>query len=348
MLNPREYVRARLQETRPRFAFDAWQQDNPDTEVSQWQMLLRAELARCIGIAGWERVPLKAQTDAPVQLDGYQRERVTFQSRSGLTVMGYYLVPDGIQSDERRPAFLCLPGHGPGVDDLVGIREDGTQRALNAPESYSADFALQCVAHGYPTLAIEQISFGHRRDEEAKKAGAGASSCVRDSMAALMLGETMIGWRVWDAIVAVDFLQTRSEVNGEQIGVMGISGGGLTALFAAALDTRIYGAMVSGYLNTFDGSVLAVNHCPDNYAPGLRSLCEMSDIAGLVAPRPLFAENGTDDPIFPLAQFEKAKTDVTAIYQTVNAAERFSTHVFSAGHEFNGAPFWSSWKRVHH
>jgi dienelactone hydrolase len=309
----------------------------PDAHaVTEWQGELRELVSALLGgLSEWETVPTDPRVVATVELDGYRRETVTFATRPGLTAFGYYLVPDGCPPGQ--PAVLCLPGHGRGVDVIVGIAEDGTQRTLGRPDEYANDFALQCVAEGYPVFALEQISFGHRRDARARAAGPGASSCVRDSMAALMAGECMVGWRVWDALRAVDYLQTRAEVDPAGIYVMGISGGGTVALFSAALDTRIAGAVVSGYLNTFPGSILAVDHCVDNFVPDLLTYCDMPDVAALIAPRVLFAESGRDDPIFPLPTFEAAVAQLREVYAALDAAPNFGSEVFDAGHVFHGA-----------
>lgn len=334
--DPRAYVRARIAGNRPALAFPA----GADEKAARaWQSTLRARLDQMLGGLGdWERAPLAPEVHETQTLDGYCRETVTFASRPGLRVFGYFLVPDGCPP--RQPAILCLPGHGRGVDSLVGIAPDGSQRGLNEPAEnteYQADFALQCVARGYPTLAIEQISFGHRRDEQARAAGPDASSCTRDSMAALQLGETMTGWRTWDAMRALDYLQTRPEADSERLAVMGISGGGLTALFSTCLDTRIHACVVSGYFNTFAASILAVDHCSDNYVPGLLALCEMPDLAGLVAPRALFAESGDRDPIFPLLAFEQAVARARQIYAAFGASGQFDAEVFNGDHRFHGA-----------
>ena len=222
------------------------------------------------------------------------------------------------------------------MENIVGIRADGSQRGLGEPEEYAADFALQCVAEGYPTLALEQISFGNRRDAQAKGRGDG-STCQRDSMAALMLGETMIGWRVADAMRGLDFLAGRREVNGSRLAVMGISGGGLTALWTACLDTRVHAAVVCAYFNTFRDSILAMDHCVDNYVPGLSRVVEMPDMAGLIAPRALFVESGTRDLIFPLASFERAVTRAREIYGAFGKWDAFDAETFEGGHEFHGA-----------
>jgi dienelactone hydrolase len=315
------------------------------TSLTGWQETLRARVSEALGaMSEWQGVSLNAHSEDFRQMDGYRRERVRFETRPGLEAMGYFLLPDN--APPKVPAILCLPGHGRGVDSIIGIAEDGTQRPLHGPDEYAADYALQCVAQGYAVFALEQISFGHRRDAKARSQGPEASSCHRDSMAALMLGENMIGWRTWDAMCALDYLEMRPEVNPERLGVLGISGGGLTALFTAAMDMRVKAAMVSGYLNTFAGSVLSIQHCVDNYAPALYSLCEMSDIAGLIAPRALFAENGRRDPIFPVASFEKTVTKVAAIYEAFGASDAFQPCVFEGGHEFYGKEAWPFLKRA--
>jgi dienelactone hydrolase len=302
--------------------------------MRSWQSRLRSKVKASIGLPNEPPRPLQAMTHEIREFPQYRRETVRFESRPGLEVFGYFLTPAGCKP--KQPAILCLPGHGTGVDSIVGIRPDQSMRPWGEWGDYQNDFALQCVEHGYPTFAIEQVSFGHRRDKKADQAGGGSSSCVRDSMAALMLGETMTGWRVWDAMRALDYLGTRPEVDPKRLATMGISGGGLTSLFVAALDQRVKVAVVSGYLNTWRDSVLAVDHCVDNYAPGLLKLCEMPDFAGLCAPRALFAESGTKDPIFPLHAFKSAVEKLEDIYSSFGAGDRFKYQIFDGDHQFHG------------
>ncbi len=301
-----------------------------------WQQSFRRAFAEVLGgLDEWERPPLNVVVQEVRQLDGYRREKVAFTARPGLQAFGYFLVSNDCPPG--RPAMLCLPGHGRGVDILLGIAEDGSQRPLGQPDEYAGDFALECVARGYPTLALELISFGERCDSEMRAGAPGASSCGRDSVAALMLGETLAGWRVWDAMRALDYLQTRTDcVDPDRLGVLGISGGGLAALFLAALDPRLSVSIVSAYFNTFADSVLAVDHCVDNYVPGLLNLCEMPDLAALIAPRAFFVESGRDDPIFPLPGFERAVAQARDIFANFAASDHFAAEVFDGGHRFDG------------
>ena len=157
----------------------------------------------------------------------------------------------------------------------------------------------------------------------------------------------MSGWRVWDAMRALDYLQTRTDcVDGERLAILGCSGGGLVSLFTAALDTRLRAAVVSAYFNTFADSVLAINHCVCNFVPGLLEVCEMPDLAALVAPRGLFAETGRTDPIFPVEAFELAVGEAQTIYDAFGASAQFGSAVYDGGHAFYGADAFPFLKRV--
>jgi cephalosporin-C deacetylase-like acetyl esterase len=302
-------------------------------EAEAWQGTLRKRIIQLLGGFPAERCQLEPEVPEVHKFDGYTRETVYFNSRDRMTVKGYFLLPRNWKSPG--PCVVCLPGHGRGVDDIVGIQEDGTQRTEYG--EYQNDFALQCLDHGMAVFAIEQFGFGARRDERARKAGAGDSSCNPAAGAALLLGETMIGWRVWDTMRAIDYLLTRPEVDPKRIGAMGISGGGTTTLWAAAIDERIRAAMVSGYFCPVGGCIAIMHHCIDNYVPGILKLCDHPDLAGLVAPRALFVESGTEDGIFLIDGVKEAVHHAENIYKVFGHPERFDREYFKGEHQFHGA-----------
>jgi dienelactone hydrolase len=301
----------------------------------RWQKVLRRRLTKVLG--GFpKRCPLRAEVTEVFETEQYRRETVLFQSRAELTVFGYFFVPKRTALPGSRPCVICVPGHGRGVDSICGVDEKGQLRPWGQWGEYQADFALQAIAHGYTVFAIEQLGFGRRRDAAAVKAGADQSSCQPASGAAFLLGETMTAWRVWDVIRAVDYLQTRREVDAERLGVMGISGGGLTSFFSAALDERISAAVVSGYFNTFKACIFSLSHCIDNYFPGMLQLVEMPDIAGLIAPRPVFFESGTKDNIFPIEATRQAYRQAQRIYRVFGAPKNTQLEIFEGEHQFWG------------
>ena len=313
-LDPHKYALQRLSTLRTEFA---WKRGDGEA----WSRALRKRLCEAVGLPVDREVPLEVELIERRTFDGYERETLHFTGQPGMRVFAYLLIPHGIAS--RGPAVFCVPGHGPGVDILVG----------EAPQDYQNQFALQSVRSGFVTLAIEQISFGHRMSAGTTDKG---SSCVRDSMAALMFGSTMIGWRCFDASRGYDLLASRPEVDPNRIAIMSISGGGLTAFWAACLDERFAASVVSGYFNTFFDSILSIEHCVDNFAPGLANIVEMPDLAALIAPRKLFVESGTEDPIFPSQAFEKACRTAEAIYADLGESEAFASDHFPGDHVFYG------------
>ena len=307
-------------------------------EAEEWQKALRAKITELLGGFPSSRSPLRPALLETRTFAGYRREKVVFDSRDGVSVLAYVLVPDKLA----RPAatVICVPGHGRGVDDIVGIDDDGRERTDKS--GYQHDFAIQVVEAGMAAVAIEPMAFGCRRDPLNAAQGLSRKGCEPVAGGALMLGETMIGWRVWDVLRTVDYIATRPELDSSRVGCMGISGGGTTTLFSAALEPRIRAAMVSGYLNTFRDSIGSLAHCVDNYVPGILNWAEMYDVGGLIAPRPLFVESGEKDNIFPVAASIESFKNVREIYGVFQAADSVEHEVFPGEHSFwgkRGIPF---------
>ncbi len=303
-----------------------------EASARAWQKQVRAKLVELVGGFPPSRVALRPDILERKGFSGYVREKVVIQTRDELSAFGYFLIPRDRPSPI--PAVICLPGHGRGCDDIVGITEEGKQR--DTKSGYAKDFALQVVENGYAALALEQLAFGCRRDDAARKKGQGQSSCQPAAGAALLFGETMIGWRVWDVMRAIDYLSTRPEIDPQRIATMGVSGGGTVSFFSGALDQRIKISVVSAYFNTFRDSIVSRSHCMDNYVPGILNYVEMYDIAGLVAPRRLFVESGTRDRIFPIEASREAFKKAQHIYTIFGVPERIEREIFEGEHEFHG------------
>jgi hypothetical protein len=308
------------------------------SDAERWQRTLRAKLTELVGGFPSQRVPLQPVTLETRQFQGYVREKVVFNTRAGVSALVYVLKPTSAQAPIA--TMICVPGHGRGVDDIVGIDERGNDRTNKA--GYQHDFAIQVVEAGMAAVAIEPLAFGARRDAITARKGLGTAACQPAAGGAMLVGETMLGWRVWDVMRTVDYIQTRPELDANRVGLMGISGGGTVTLFGAALEPRIKAALVSGYLNTFVDSIGSLSHCIDNYVPGILNWAEMHDIGGLIAPRPLFVESGERDNIFPIKASVESFNKVKDIYTVLGAADRVEQEVFPDEHAFwgkRGIPF---------
>jgi dienelactone hydrolase len=301
-------------------------------QAEAWQKQLRPKLLELIGGFPDKSSLLQTQALEVKTYRTYRREKFVFQSRPGLGVLGYLLTPTNA-----KPPYapvLCIPGHGRGVDDIVGIDSNGQDRTTKV--TYQYDFAVQAVERGLAAVAIEPMAFGCRRDSKTIARSLDASVCQPTAGSALLLGQTMIAWRVYDMMRTIDWIATRPELDSRRIGCMGISGGGMATLFAAALDPRIKASLVSGYLNIFRECIMSISHCIDNYIPGLLNWAEMYDIAGLIAPRPVYFESGERDNIFPVAASRASFARVQKIYEVFRARDLTGHEVFDGPHSFSG------------
>jgi hypothetical protein len=87
---------------------------------------------------------------------------------------------------------------------------------------------------------------------------------------------------------------------------------------------------------------MSVPHCIDNYVPGILNWAEQYDVAGLIAPRALFAESGERDDIFPVAAARESFERVQKVYAMLDASAATGHETFDGPHSFwgkRGLPF---------
>jgi len=140
--------------------------ENPK-QARAWQKQLRGKVTELVGSFPVAHEALNAQTLEVREFPRYRREKFVFESRPGLTVLAYLLTPARAQPPY--PTMICVPGHGRGADDIIGIDDKGQDRT--SKEGYQHDFAVQVAEHGLAAVAIEPMAFGCRRDPLTKKRG---------------------------------------------------------------------------------------------------------------------------------------------------------------------------------
>ena len=67
----------------------------------------------------------------------------------------------------------------------------------------------------------------------------------------MLTGTSLSDYFIWDGVRAVDYLETRKEVDAKRIGITGRSGGGTQTALIAAYDDRIYAAAPECYITNF-------------------------------------------------------------------------------------------------
>jgi dienelactone hydrolase len=302
----------------------------------KWQQVTRRALARQTGLHRLEQAPLQVETLGRVDKGDYVREKLLIRTGPAALMPVYMLIPK--KQDRPLPVVLALHGHGYGVNDIVGLWEDGSER--DTPDGYHKDFGIALCRSGFAVAAPEISCFGERQtDFNYLRTGAGSpipTTCVHSAALAFHLGISVAGLRIHDCKRLVDYLETRKDLDTKRLGAMGISGGGFHTMYSACLDTRIKAAVISGYFCTFKDSILAMDHCPCNYVPGLADFGEMHDLAGMLAPRPILIEAASRDPIFPIAAVRKSVSKARGIFDVFGAKENLQTDYFEGRHEISG------------
>jgi dienelactone hydrolase len=308
------------------------------SDALEWQQRLCAQLITLLGNFPEQSCDLSPRLLETWEEDGFSCDLIAIQTLPGEHMPCYVLIPANHDNEILKPV-IALHGHGSwGAEAIVKAPQDPLGAALNKQLNY--DYAGQLAKQGYLVFVPELRGFGRRledaehRDENDPQ---WISSCYAVGVNALLLGKTLLGLRVYDVMRLIDYIRTRPESLTDSLGCVGLSGGGMVTLFTAALDQRITCAVVSGYLNTFRDSIMAVRHCLCNVVPGILQIAEMVDIAGLIAPRPLLIETGTQDVIFPTQAAQLAYADLGRIYAVFDAAQNLDIDIFEGEHAWSGA-----------
>lgn len=103
---------------------------------------------------------------------------------------------------------------------------------------------------------------------------------------AFELGRTLLGYEVQKVLALIDWISRNSKTNAA-IGIIGYGDGGLIALFAGALDTRIKAVCVSG---VFDDRLNIWQEPLDRNLFGFLEQFGGAELASMIAPRKLVIE----------------------------------------------------------
>ncbi|MEQ8786035.1 MAG: acetylxylan esterase [Pirellulaceae bacterium] len=279
--------------------------------------MYRQQLLEMLGLSPLpSRTELKPVVTGAVEHDDFVVENLHFQSRPGLYVTGNLYRPKEVK--EPLPAILYVCGHG-------GVKKDGVSYGNKATyQHHGAWFAR----HGYVCLVIDTLQLGEIE-------GIHHGTYRYDRFWWLNRGYTSAGVEAWNCVRALDYLQSRKEVDGERLGVTGRSGGGAYSWWIAAIDQRIKCAVpVAGITDlenhVVDGTV--EGHCDCMFMVNTYGW-DYAQVAALVAPRPLLISNTDRDRIFPLEGVVRTHAAVRKIYQLYGVPEKLALQITAGPHK---------------
>jgi len=195
---------------------------------SDWlkrQQLVKNKLKEIVGPFP-KKEALNPEITGVVQKEGYRIEKIIYEPVPGFYETGCLYIPDKING--KAPAILNVFGH-----DQASFREE-----------YYQVIITNLVKKGMIVFAIDPLGQGEHvqyYDPEIKFSAIGYSvieHCYFGNICFLS-GGSAAKYFIWDGIRAIDYLLTRKEVDPDNIGVTGFSGGGTVTSYLGAFDDRV-------------------------------------------------------------------------------------------------------------
>ena len=277
----------------------------------------RRQLLEMLGLSPLpERTDLKATVTGRIEREDFAVEKVHFQSRPGLYVTGNLWLPKG--QEEPVPAVLYVCGHG-------AVKIDGVSYGNKASYQHHGAWLAR---NGFVCLTIDSLQLG---EIEATHHGTYRYKMWWWNNR----GYTPAGVEAWNCVRALDYLQSRKEVDGDRLGVTGRSGGGAYSWWIASIDDRIKAAVPVAGITDLQNHV--VDGCVEGHCDCMFMVntyrWDYPLVAALVSPRALLIENSDTDRIFPLDGVIRTHAKVRNVYQLCEAADQLGLVITPGPHK---------------
>ena len=242
-------------------------------------------------------------------------EKLLLASEPGISVPTRVIHRKGLEG--RAPAVVYLrdrQGEGDGPALFASLAEQGRVVAVADVRGFGETWAPRDVRE-------QEDDYFHPRD------GKDADFAY----AAFFLGRPLLGMRVDDALAVVRYLRTRPDVDPKHVAIVGRGWAGVTALFAASLDSEISSTAVEGVPASYGALATAQLYEQPAYflLPGVLQDFDLTDVFAALAPRPLLVLNPQDPLTRKMVEQEAlaAFEPVRATYDAANASQALSVKV---------------------
>ena len=310
--------------------------------LDKWQASFRSELRSKLGIpvieASVQEMNFKpSATFLRREDDGTMIREWWEMTTEPDVVMKYVVMKPKKMEGDKAPLMIATHGHSNSTEISAGIYRNEHERSSG--EDGERNVGVQAVQHGFIAIAPAMRGFGDTRHPN-DIAENNNSSCLDLYQRDVLVGRTPVGDRVWDMMRLIDWAFENLPVDTDNVVISGNSGGGTVSIYAAAVEPRITMSVPGSAFCTFERSIGFMRHCACNYIPGIMTLGDMGEIAGLIAPRPFCAVNGKKDDIFLIDGTQKAIEVARKIYDKAGAADNCSLYIGPEGHRYYKDGAW--------
>ena len=250
------------------------------------------------------------------QHKNYVLEKLVLDLNGLEDVPAYFTRP--LKPKDQFPVILYNHAHGGnyvlGKDELL----IGRKALQDIP------YAEALSEIGYGTFCMDTWAFGKRR-------GLSEHSIFKRM---LWHGQVMWGMMVYDSIRAIDYLESRGDVDSQRIGTLGISMGSTMAWWIAALDTRIKVCVDICCLTDFHSLIARGldSHGVYYFVPSLLNHFTTGQINALISPRAHLGLAGNYDKLTPPEGLDRIDREVKSAYDADGASKAWRLSRYDIGH----------------
>lgn len=309
-------VRDRFWSSADRSSIEAWQQTSQSYRDYVWEEMIGKLPPATMSPGVRSRLILEG--------DGYQGYEVVLDVFPDVIAGGILLLPDDLETDERRPVVVCQHGlEGTPMHTINGEGEDG----YPAYKAFSAELAKR----GFIVYAPQNP---YRGGDEFRTIQRKSNPMQR----------SLFSYIIRQHEQTLEWLAGLPNVDAERIAFYGLSYGGKTAV---RVPPMLDGYCLSICSADYDEWVLKNVSSEDRYSYIFTGEYEMfewnmghvanyAELASLMAPRPFMVERGHDDGVAPdeWVAWEYAK--VRRHYDRLGMGEKTEIEYFNGPHTING------------
>ena len=270
------------------------------------------EMRDMLGLLPWpKRTPLNVKVTGTLDEGSYTIEKIAFESLPKFYVTANLYIPKNRKGPAPAVVYVC--GH-------AGDR--------NGSKAYYQRHGISFAKNGYVAIILDPIQIA-----ETFSWHHGVYWAQMYDWYAR--GYSPAGPEVWNAMRAIDYLETRPEVDKARIGITGRSGGAAMSWFTAAVDPRLKIAAPIMGISTYAADVRENSqklHC-DCMFPINAWLHDMIHQGALIAPRPLLFGEGKRDKLFPVEGYMEFYAKVGALYKGYGQQEAFRMVEVDTAHQ---------------
>ena len=250
------------------------------------------------------KTPLNAQVFGKIEGKGYTIEKVLIETLPGFYLGGNLYRP--LNGRAKHPGVVTPHGHWP------------YGRLENEPIFSGPALGISLARQGYVAFSYDMVGYTDTLQVPHRFGSA--------EMRLWSFGP--LGLQLWDSIRAVDFLASLPDVDANDLGSTGASGGASQTFLLAAVDDRIrFTAPVNMISRFMQGGDLCES------SPGLRIGTSNVELAAISAPQPMGIVAGTKD--WTRNTLRDEQPAIQSIYALYGKADLVDAVQIDAPHNFN-------------